>query len=229
MTSADVTEKASTGGRAGARPVYLLWRHPLVVAEFRARLAESPFDVTDIRIPEAGVVPPEATLPPDSPLVVVDANDGAATAIPVLDRLEQMSPSARTVVLAEQFDDDPDAFHLLRAGVKGLVTYAEMRERLSQTLEAVAAGGFWVPRALLSRFVELTVRSASRPRPVRRAALTPRESEILEDLLLNLSNKEIARRRHLTSRTIKFHVSNVLAKYGVKRRADLLLLSFPQN
>jgi DNA-binding NarL/FixJ family response regulator len=229
MRSPAATDKASAEGSAERLPVCLLWRHPLVVAEFRARLAGGRFDVTDLRIQGAALVPPDATLPAGAPLVVVDSDDGAATALLVLDRLEQLNPSARTVVLAEQFDDDPNAFHLLRAGVKGLVTYAEMRERLPQALEAVAAGGFWVPRALLSRFVELTVKKAGRQRPASRTALTPRESEIFEDLLQNLSNKDIAKRRHLTSRTIKFHVSNVLAKYGVKRRADLLLLSFPQH
>jgi len=229
MKSAGATDNASTEGRSGPLPVCILWRHPLVMAEFRARLAGNPFEVTDVRIQETAVVPPEAKLPDGAPLIVVDAYDGASTVIPILDQLGQLSPSARTVVLSERFDDEPDSFYLLRAGVKGLLSYAEMRERLPQVLEAVGAGGFWVPRALLSRFIELTVRSAGRPRPAIRAALTPRESEILDDLLLNLSNKEIAKRRHLTSRTIKFHVSHVLEKYGVKRRADLLLLSFPQR
>ena len=45
----------------------------------------------------------------------------------------------------------------------------------------------------------------------------------------NLPNKEIAKNLRISGRTAKFHVSNVMAKYGVKRRADLLLLSFPQQ
>ena len=61
------------------------------------------------------------------------------------------------------------------------------------------------------------------------AKLTPREREIFEDLLENLSNKDIAKKRHITGRTAKFHVSNVLAKYGVKRRADLLLMSLQER
>jgi DNA-binding NarL/FixJ family response regulator len=42
----------------------------------------------------------------------------------------------------------------------------------------------------------------------------------------NLSNKEIAVRLNVSERTAKFHVSNLLGKHGVKRRADLILLSF---
>ena len=229
MKSATATDSISTGGRARPLVVCLLWRHPLVAAELRARLAGTRFEVTDVRVSGESVIPPETNFPAGTRLVVVDAENGAATVVPVLDRLEQLSPSAKTIILAERFDDEPNTFHLLRAGVKGLVTYAELRERLPQALEAVAAGGFWVPRALLSRFVELIVKTAGRQRPANHAVLTPRESEIFEDLLLNLSNKEIAKRHHLTSRTIKFHVSNVLAKYHVKRRADLLLLAFPQH
>jgi hypothetical protein len=45
---------------------------------------------------------------------------------------------------------------------------------------------------------------------------------VLEAVLDNLSNKEIARRLHMSERTAKFHVSNLLVKHGVRRRADLL-------
>jgi DNA-binding CsgD family transcriptional regulator len=56
------------------------------------------------------------------------------------------------------------------------------------------------------------------------ADLTEREREVLESLLQNLSNKEIAKKLTISERTAKFHVANLLAKYGVKRRADLILL-----
>jgi DNA-binding NarL/FixJ family response regulator len=41
-------------------------------------------------------------------------------------------------------------------------------------------------------------------------------------VLDNLSNKEIGHRLHMSERTAKFHVSNLLVKHGVRRRADLL-------
>jgi DNA-binding CsgD family transcriptional regulator len=52
--------------------------------------------------------------------------------------------------------------------------------------------------------------------------LTRRERQVLEAVLDNLSNKEIARRLQMSVRTAKFHVSNLLVKHGVRRRADLL-------
>ncbi len=206
--------------------VCLLWRHPLVAAEVRASLAGKPFAVSDSRIRD-DVLPADLSFPASPPAVLVDSE--GRSALLVLARLAARAPSARTIVLAEHFEDEECSFEFLRSGVKGLLNYAEVPKHLPRALDAVAAGGFWVPRALLSRFVEMAVNTSPRQRPANPTPLTPREEEILEDLLLNLSNKEIAKRRRLTSRTIKFHVSNVLAKYGVKRRADLLLLSLPRH
>jgi DNA-binding NarL/FixJ family response regulator len=63
----------------------------------------------------------------------------------------------------------------------------------------------------------------------RRALLSRRETEVLEALLDNLSNKEIAQRLHISERTVKFHVSNLLAKYGVTRRSDLIVQSLQKR
>ena len=139
------------------------------------------------------------------------------------------NPEGRLVVVSEEYDE-PSAFPLLRLGVKGLLTYGELAERLPAALEEVAEGGFWVPRALLSRFVDATLSGApGRSLPsggLNANGLTRREQEVLNDLLENFSNKEIAKRLRISERTAKFHVSNVLAKYGVRRRADLILLSY---
>lgn len=52
--------------------------------------------------------------------------------------------------------------------------------------------------------------------------LSPRENEVLLELLRNRVNKEIAVRLHISVRTVKFHVSALLAKFGVESRWDLI-------
>jgi DNA-binding NarL/FixJ family response regulator len=47
--------------------------------------------------------------------------------------------------------------------------------------------------------------------------------------LENLANKEIASRFNISERTVKFHVSNLLSKFGVRRRADLILLCYQRR
>ena len=53
-------------------------------------------------------------------------------------------------------------------------------------------------------------------------AIAPREREVLNGILENLSNKEIASRLNLAVRTVKFHVSSLLAKFGVRDRVGLI-------
>jgi DNA-binding CsgD family transcriptional regulator len=73
--------------------------------------------------------------------------------------------------------------------------------------------------------VDSTLEEARRPRAAPAGVrMSKREQEVLELLMLNLSNKEIGSKLHMSERTAKFHVSNLLAKYGVQRRADLILL-----
>lgn len=52
-------------------------------------------------------------------------------------------------------------------------------------------------------------------------ALSPRQSEILHSVIRNHANKEIASKLNITVRTVKFHVSSLLSKFGVNNRAEL--------
>ena len=51
--------------------------------------------------------------------------------------------------------------------------------------------------------------------------LSPRQTEILLSVIRNRANKEIASRLNITVRTVKFHISSLLNKFGVDNRADL--------
>ncbi len=52
--------------------------------------------------------------------------------------------------------------------------------------------------------------------------LTRREEEVLSGLMKSLANKEIANNLNLSERTVKFHVSSLLAKFRVRGRMELV-------
>ena len=52
--------------------------------------------------------------------------------------------------------------------------------------------------------------------------LTRREEEVLNGILRSLANKEIASELNLSERTVKFHVSSLLAKFKVRGRMELM-------
>lgn len=53
------------------------------------------------------------------------------------------------------------------------------------------------------------------------ASLSPRQQEILHSVLCNRANKEIASKLNITVRTVKFHISTLLSKFGVENRTEL--------
>jgi DNA-binding NarL/FixJ family response regulator len=202
--------------------VGLFWCHPLVLPQFEQLISDGGYRLLARRL-EANRIPDFEDLSvPKASVYVVEAHPQLPVTESVVTGIHARQPNARIIVLGERFSD-PTAFALLRLGVKGLLSYAEAARTMTHALQTVAGAGLWIGRALLSRFVDAALCTV----PLRVYAtgyegLTRRERQVLEAVLDNLSNKEIARRLQMSERTAKFHVSNLLVKHGVRRRADLL-------
>lgn len=204
--------------------VCLLSSHPLLLEEFSRKLSRSHLSTKAFRLRHVFFEDVSRLAIPSASVYVVDGHDPSAAVL--VGALVNRFPNSRVIVLSEKFSD-ANAFPLLELGAKGLLDYAEASLHLPEAVKAVAQGGFWVERSLLSRFMDSIVHSARR-RFVKAGPrhLSPREREVLEFLLENLSNKEIAKRLNISERTAKFHVSNLLAKFDVRRRVDLVMLQF---
>lgn len=216
--------------KKAALQVCLLSPHPLVLSEFERTLNDPAFKLISKQL--------ESTLGPDLRhlevpkvnLYVVDAHVARPAAGALLSNILERNPEARIIVVAEKFDSG-ESYSLLQMGAKGLLTYEESREQLTRALPLVANGGFWVPRAVLSGFVDsiLGGTQSRRLKADTSADLSRREQEVLGSLLENLANKEIGNKLNISERTVKFHVSNLLSKFGVRRRADLILLCYQKR
>jgi DNA-binding NarL/FixJ family response regulator len=204
--------------------VCLLSSHPLVLAELERTLRAAGISVKAQRLEVAPTADPRKLRLPRSRIYVLDDFGARPATEALVATLLTRVRHARVLVVGEKFSE-ANSFPLLRLGVKGLVPYAQAREQLPEAVRATAAGGFWVPRRVLSKFVDWILESLGPRRwTFGPAYLSPREQEVLEALLANMANKEIAQRLSLAERTVKFHVSNVLGKFGVQRRTDLILL-----
>lgn len=206
--------------------VCLLSPHALALGEFERHLSPHKFRPLARPLESFLAAAPRRLRVPRAEVYVLDAAGAWPAASSLASAILDRYPAARVLVVAERFSE-PAAFPLLRLGAKGLLRYAEVRGRLARAVEIVATGGYWVSRALLSRFVDwILSRVRARRMPSAAAGLSRRERDVLEVLLENLSNKEIATKLGISERTVKFHVSNVLAKFGVRRRADLIVYSY---
>ena len=107
----------------------------------------------------------------------------------------------------------------LRAGARGYLLKEAGRQEISHALWSVAAGqavfGTSVADRILSRLTEPAGKagtSSAFPQ------LTGREIEILELLTRGLTNRAISARLYLSDKTVRNHVSNILAKTGAPDR-----------
>lgn len=224
----DTTARIRSITHRSRRKLFLFCSHPVAQQQFTRLLKRGNFDVVCCRqwlIPEAGAKSFDAEQPC---LVVVDGSDLVAT----LDFVRTLRLEQRTVqllVLLPKLEDSVTS-PLLRLGVKGLLTYDRAPRELTRAATQVNAGMYWVPRELLTHFVESILPEVSGCKLLEsEAEISRREREVLDLLLDNLCNKEIASKLFISERTVKFHVSNLLSKFGVQRRADLIVMWVQRN
>jgi len=135
--------------------------------------------------------------------------------------------SARVIMLTT-FGQDDHVFDALRAGASGFLLKDVRRDDLVHAVRVVAAGESLlspsVTRTLIAAF---TSGSAVPPaRTERLDVLTARERETLRLLAGGLSNAEIAARFVVSEHTVKTHVSNVLAKLGLRDRVQAVIAAY---
>ncbi len=133
--------------------------------------------------------------------------------IEAIRHIKKQVPLAQIVVLST-FDQDEYIYESIQAGAKGYVLKDCGLDELLSVIRAAARGESLLPVHIATRLVEFI----SSPRKGR--DLTKRECDVLCLMTQGLRNKEIAAQLHITERTVKNHVAQVIAKLGVRSRTE---------
>ncbi|EAR09720.1 response regulator [Reinekea blandensis] len=132
------------------------------------------------------------------------------------------------VIILTTFDDHELVLSGIRAGARGFLLKDVSLEALVEAIDTVSSGDTLIQPAVTERvikgFTELQKEGQSKveKEPVQ-DPLTQREIEILRLMAGGYSNKEISRAIFKSEGTIKNHVSNILAKLGVRDRTRAVL------
>ncbi|MFD9812419.1 response regulator [Streptomyces sp. NPDC059080] len=134
------------------------------------------------------------------------------------------------VLMLTTFDVDDYVYEALRAGASGFLLKDAPPADLIAAVRIVAAGEALLAPSVTRRLIADFARQGPAPRKestaLRLNGLTPRETEVLKLIARGLSNQEIADALILAEQTVKTHIGRVLAKLGLRDRAQAVIFAY---
>jgi two-component system, NarL family, nitrate/nitrite response regulator NarL len=158
---------------------------------------------------------------PDVLLMDISMPGGGLNAIgPILER----HPDQKIVMLTVS-ETSGDITKALNSGAKGYILKGVGSRMLADILRGIASGDSYLSPALSARLLsDLSVLTGSPAKSDPIADLTVRERDILNLVAGGLSNKQVALRLALEEKTVKHHMTRVLAKLNVRNRTQAAMM-----
>jgi DNA-binding NarL/FixJ family response regulator len=142
-------------------------------------------------------------------VTLIDLRLPRMSGVDVIHRIRMETPQARFIVLTT-YDGDEDIYRALKAGAKAYLLKGMTSEDLIATIRTVREGKSHIPPAIAEKLAER----------MGAEELTPREFDVLEQIVHGKSNKEIATELDVSEATVKTHINSLLGKLGVTDRTQ---------
>ncbi|AKN70486.1 LuxR family transcriptional regulator [Streptomyces sp. PBH53] len=204
--------------------VFLLDDHEVVRRGVRDLLDDEP-DIT-VTGEAATVEQALARVPALRPdVAVLDVRlpdgDGVTTCRELRSRLPELA-----CLMLTSFDDEEALLDSIMAGASGYVLKQIQGSDLVSAVRTVAGGQSLLDPSAATRLMA-RLRAGQQPEaePDALPGLTEREREILALIGEGLTNRQIGRRLYLAEKTVKNHISRLLAKLGVERRVQAAVIA----
>ena len=151
-------------------------------------------------------------------VTLVDLKLPGMSGVATITAIRALQPGARCIVVTT-YEGDEDIHRALEAGAQGYIIKGMPYQVLVQALQRVSAGGRFLPppvaHALASRMPD--------------SELSARELEVLNLLVAEKSNKDIALSLRITEATVKSHVSAILMRLNVDDRTQAVVTALQRG
>jgi DNA-binding NarL/FixJ family response regulator len=154
-------------------------------------------------------------------LMLIDITLPGKSGLELIKDVKAMRPELPMLVLS-MHDESLYADRVLRAGARGYITKHEGGEKLIGAIRHVLSGKIYVSESMSAHILEIF---SGRQTGVDRASiqnLSDREFEVFEALGEGLSSHEIAKKLHLSAKTVDAHRANIKCKLKINTTAELI-------
>ena len=156
---------------------------------------------------------------PSFDLVVVVLREQAFS-LALLARLRSRQPGLKVLVIGPGSEPEK-ILEAINAGAKGWLEDTATPAQVMQAAYAILGGSIWAPRQVLATFVDRALDTSTPRRRRHNPRFTEREEEVLQQLVLARSNREIAQALSIREQTVKSYVARLMRKVGVGNRIAL--------
>ena len=158
-----------------------------------------------------------AEIAPD--VVVMDLNMPGMTGVEATRQIVGRAPLTRVVVLTIS-DQDGDVMDAILAGACGYLLKDASVQELMQGIRSAAIGESLISPTIAAKVLRHVRSSSSQPEIERtiRAELSEREIDVLKLIANGKDNAQIAAELHISPKTVKNHISNILMKLQIDNR-----------
>jgi len=201
--------------------VFLVDDHEIVRRGVRD-LLESEGDIEIVGEAATAAGATEAILAARPDVCVLDANLPDGSGIDICRDVRAADPSIKGLILTT-YDDDSAISAAILAGAAGYVLKQIEGSSLVSGVRLVASGHSLIDPVVATRVVEQV--QFHRRSVDLLTDLTPQQSKILFLIAEGLTNRQIAERLYLAEKTVKNHVTGLLARLGVRHRTQAAVLA----
>lgn len=142
---------------------------------------------------------------------------GGIDGVETIRRVREGSPQTRLIALTS-YSDDARVIAVLRAGASGYVRKDATPDILLTAIRAASRGQTLLDPAVAGVVLQEFTRD-EKPE----TTLSEREQDVLKQMALGYTNKEIAEKMMVSPETVKTHVANILAKLGLAHRMQAVI------
>lgn len=161
-------------------------------------------------------------------IVVMDINMPIMDGITATKKIKEKYPDVKVLALTMS-NDDLHIRQMIQAGASGYIMKSAGRKELKDAIDAIMEGKHYFSDEATESIMMDLVKGKGKstdPDPIH---ITDRELEILELIVQEHTNQEIAEKLYISSRTVDAHRRNLLQKTGARNTAGLVKYAFQHN